>query len=88
MKRFLIILAVLGANFTQAQTPKTPAGAKTEHAHAAQTNPAENTIDPVCKMSISKDTRSVSTHKGKKIGFCSVVCKERFDKNPAKYAVK
>lgn len=88
MKRCLIILAILGSNFAQAQTPATPSGAKKEHAHTAQTAVAENTVDPVCKMSISKDTKSVSTYKGKKVGFCSVVCKERFDKNPAKYAVK
>jgi putative intracellular protease/amidase/YHS domain-containing protein len=45
---------------------------------------AEET-DPVCKMHISKDTKQLSEYKGKKVGFCSVVCKEMFDKKPEKY---
>lgn len=45
---------------------------------------AEET-DPVCKMHISKDTKHLSEYKGKKVGFCSVVCKEMFDKKPEKF---
>jgi transcriptional regulator GlxA family with amidase domain/YHS domain-containing protein len=45
---------------------------------------AEET-DPVCKMHISKDTKHLSEFKGKKVGFCSVVCKEMFDKKPEKF---
>jgi transcriptional regulator GlxA family with amidase domain/YHS domain-containing protein len=45
---------------------------------------AEET-DPVCKMHIGKDTKHLSEYKGKKVGFCSIVCKEMFDKKPEKY---
>jgi putative intracellular protease/amidase/YHS domain-containing protein len=47
---------------------------------------AEET-DPVCKMHIDKNTKQLSEYKGKKVGFCSVVCKEMFDKKPEKYVV-
>jgi len=43
--------------------------------------------DPICKMSVEKGTKDVSVYQGKQFGFCSVVCKEMFDKNPKKYAV-
>ena len=46
----------------------------------------EDTTDPVCKMSVSKGSKQVSVYKGKQVGFCSIVCKEMFDKNPKKYA--
>jgi transcriptional regulator GlxA family with amidase domain/YHS domain-containing protein len=45
---------------------------------------AEET-DPVCKMHINKDTKHLSAYKGKKVGLCSIVCKEMFDKEPEKY---
>ncbi len=45
----------------------------------------EDGQDPICKMSVSKGSKRVSVYKGKQVGFCSVVCKEMFDKNPAKY---
>ena len=44
-------------------------------------------IDPVCKMPVEDDTKILSKYKGKKVGFCSVVCQEMFDKNPKKYMV-
>ncbi len=45
----------------------------------------EDCKDPICKMPISKGSNQVSVYKGKQFGFCSIVCKEMFDKNPAKY---
>jgi transcriptional regulator GlxA family with amidase domain/YHS domain-containing protein len=45
---------------------------------------AEET-DPVCKMHIDKNTKQLSEYKGRKVGFCSIVCKEMFDKSPKKY---
>ncbi|MBB6001608.1 YHS domain-containing protein [Arcicella rosea] len=44
--------------------------------------------DPICKMHVEKDAKNTSTYQGKKVNFCSIVCKEMFDKNPEKYAVK
>lgn len=46
----------------------------------------EDCKDPICKMPIAKGATIVSVHKGKQFGFCSVVCKEMFDKNPAKFS--
>ncbi|PWK23365.1 YHS domain-containing protein [Arcicella aurantiaca] len=43
-------------------------------------------IDPICKMSVPKGSKQVSIYKGKQVGFCSIVCKEMFDKDPKKYA--
>lgn len=45
----------------------------------------EDCKDPICKMPIAKGATIVSVYKGKQVGFCSVVCKEMFDKNPAKF---
>jgi Cu+-exporting ATPase len=43
-------------------------------------------IDPVCGMSIEdKEAAGMSTHKGVKYYFCSVPCKEDFDKNPESF---
>jgi len=43
-------------------------------------------IDPVCGMTIEdKDAAGVSEYKGKKYYFCSMPCKEDFDKDPKKY---
>ena len=41
--------------------------------------------DPICKMHVEKDAKHTSTYQGKKVSFCSIVCKEMFDK---KYAFK
>lgn len=40
-------------------------------------------LDPVCKMTIEeKDAVATSTYKGMTYYFCSIHCKETFDKNP------
>ena len=43
-------------------------------------------IDPVCKMSISKDSAQVVDISGKKFYFCGDKCKETFQKDPGKIA--
>ncbi len=48
----------------------------------------EDGKDPICKMHVEKDAKHSSIYQGKKVNFCSIVCKEMFDKNPEKYAVK
>ena len=46
---------------------------------------AKNGTDPVCKMTVKKGSKLVSTHKDKQYGFCSKMCKESFDKHPDKF---
>lgn len=45
----------------------------------------KNGTDPVCKMTVKKGTKLVSTHKEKQYGFCSKMCKDSFDKQPEKF---
>lgn len=49
--------------------------------------PAEG-IDPVCGMTVPKGTISSAMFGGKKYGFCSEMCRDRFVKSPAKYVTK
>jgi Cu+-exporting ATPase len=44
--------------------------------------------DPVCRMNIEdKDAAATSTYQGKTYHFCSLSCKENFDKDPESYLV-
>jgi YHS domain-containing protein len=47
-----------------------------------------DSIDPICKMAVPKGSKQVANYKGKQVGFCSIVCKEMFDKDPKKYTGK
>ncbi|MBI4710580.1 MAG: YHS domain-containing protein [Nitrospirae bacterium] len=43
--------------------------------------------DPVCKMNVDeKKAAGTSSYKGKTYYFCEKSCKEKFDKEPEKYA--
>ncbi|MGK7346688.1 MAG: YHS domain-containing protein [Candidatus Nitrospinota bacterium M3_3B_026] len=45
--------------------------------------------DPVCGMNVEEaEAKGKSEHEGKTYHFCSSVCKERFDKEPERYAGK
>lgn len=44
--------------------------------------------DPVCEMPYDTSYHEFSVHKGDTVHFCSVTCKEVFDKNPEKYTAK
>ncbi len=45
--------------------------------------------DPVCGMMVDdKKRRFVSSYEGKDVFFCSLVCKDKFDKDPQRYAKK
>jgi YHS domain-containing protein len=46
---------------------------------------AKNSTDPVCKMTVKKGSKLVSTHKEKQYGFCGKMCKDQFDKHPEKF---
>lgn len=41
--------------------------------------------DPICGMDVSEDTPYKTQFKGKTYFFCSVVCKNVFEKEPHKY---
>lgn len=44
------------------------------------------THDPVCKMERTENWTEFSVYEGKdSVWFCSLHCKEEFDKNPTKY---
>ncbi len=42
--------------------------------------------DPVCGMTVDEKSPLKSTHAGKNYVFCSASCKEKFDKEPGRYA--
>lgn len=45
--------------------------------------------DPVCGMLVKTDEAAGrSEYQGKTYFFCAVACKETFDRNPQRYAVK
>jgi len=45
--------------------------------------------DPVCGMNVDKQKAAgQSEHQGKTYYFCSPACKQKFDKEPARYAGK
>ncbi len=46
-------------------------------------------IDPVCKCEIDEEKAEHETeHEGKKIKFCSIECKEEFERDPVEYYLK
>jgi len=46
-------------------------------------------VDPVCKMKIDESKAAgKSEYKGQTYYFCATICKQKFDKEPAKYVGK
>jgi YHS domain-containing protein len=46
-------------------------------------------VDPVCGMTVNADTAAAKTsHNGVQFYFCAQGCKQAFEANPKKYAVK
>ncbi|MDQ5984590.1 MAG: hypothetical protein CSYNP_00285 [Syntrophus sp. SKADARSKE-3] len=46
-------------------------------------------VDPVCKCTVDEENAAHSTeHNGKKVYFCSVSCKEEFEKSPLQYVAE
>ncbi len=54
-----------------------------QHPHHNHTPDAAR--DPVCGMAPAPDTAHRSVHAGEEVLFCSASCKEKFDRDPAKY---
>lgn len=46
----------------------------------------EKIFDPVCGMTVNKDTAATSKYEGATYYFCSKGCKATFEKDPEKYA--
>lgn len=45
------------------------------------------TKDPVCGMQVDENKApATSTHQGKKYSFCGQECKDKFDREPQRYA--
>jgi Cu+-exporting ATPase len=45
--------------------------------------------DPVCGMEVEADKAAVtSEYRGRKVYFCSLGCKEKFDRAPEQYAAE
>lgn len=48
---------------------------------------AEQARDPVCGMAIDKEKAAIKAeYQGQTYYFCARVCKDKFEKNPEKYA--
>jgi xanthine dehydrogenase accessory factor len=55
---------------------------------AANTGPDAAAVDPVCGMTVqAAAARYTSVYDGKTFPFCAIGCKERFDREPERYAV-
>ncbi|HEY5871414.1 MAG TPA: XdhC family protein [Candidatus Tectomicrobia bacterium] len=55
---------------------------------AADAMPDAAAVDPVCGMTVQvSGARYTSAHDGKTFLFCGIGCKERFDREPARYSV-
>ncbi len=57
----------------------------TDHTHSAP-EATGTQIDPVCGMTVKKDSPHRLTHEGADVPFCSVACKVKFAADPTKYA--
>lgn len=42
--------------------------------------------DPVCKMDVNESSNFKSSYKNKTYYFCSLSCKQNFDKKPGSFA--
>ena len=61
--------------------PKPLPGVAAAGAHSQQ----NRLIDPVCGMSVSRDSVHHSEHAGRPYAFCSSACRTEFDAEPGRY---
>lgn len=60
-----------------------------EQDKAGNKSPEEGVgIDPVCGMTVDKGTALTSQFEGKSYWFCAEACKNAFEKEPHRYAIK
>ncbi len=50
-----------------------------------QTQPASNTTDPVCKMTVDAQTAEIVSVRGREYRVCSKACADALRKDPDKY---
>jgi YHS domain-containing protein len=52
----------------------------------AQREDSGNTeLDPVCKMKVRNESKTISNDNGKEYRFCSEECRKAFEPDPGKY---
>ena len=56
-----------------------------KHVRADKVNAAERAIDPVCGMTVDKQTAGSFEHGGERYFFCSALCLEIFRKDPVHF---
>ena len=82
-----VVLATLGWGACNGTAPSS----NTEEAAAVSEGPLiseeTNYLDPVCQMDVEREAAFRTTHAGLTYGFCSAVCQEQFQQDPASYAV-
>lgn len=91
MKNKLAMIALAALVFTACHDKKQPAAMdmsamKKDSSVATPVYTAEmvvNTVDPSCKMPLNGKVGDTAHYDGKVYGFCSKMCKEEFEKNPA-----
>jgi Cu+-exporting ATPase len=60
-----------------------------DHDHQAHAEVDGTAVDPVCGMKVKKeDAKFTHVHNDKTYYFCNEECKDKFEKNPEKYAKK
>ena len=92
MKNHSFILLLLGVVLLAACKHQTPSNTTsgqtaTEQPAAGQaaTVALDNTIDPICEMSVDGTVEDTVHYQGKVYGFCSEHCKKEFMEEPGKY---
>jgi len=59
-----------------------------KHEPAAPVKDATKAVDPICGMGVVKaDAKAKASHGGKEFYFCAAACKDKFEKNPGRYAM-
>jgi YHS domain-containing protein len=73
----------------QQSTPAAAVETSANQSADAQTAlPWAGHTDLVCQMDVAETAEDTVHYQGKVYGFCSAHCKEKFQKNPEKYAAK
>jgi xanthine dehydrogenase accessory factor len=79
--------SIMGEILQLRRSNKATDGARTT-VPSADTMPDATVVDPVCGMTVQvAGARYMSAHDGKTFVFCGIACKERFDREPARYSI-
>jgi YHS domain-containing protein len=72
----------------QAKTETQQSQATTEETEADTSAASTQAVDPVCGMTVSKDTEYTAEYDGQMYYFCSKECRDQFMADPEKYVPK